>query len=178
MERLTKTEQEIYLAMCKDGIIDYQELANKFFVEKTTIRTHFDSIRQKFLCKNKAELIFQYYATIRDTQEEMMKIIKGIKHDKNKLRLAEMIIDFKEPLQELCKVWEFGAGKYGKSNWKEVANAKDRYTNALLRHLVAEEDKLTDDETELLHAAHIAFNALARMYFILKNKEKKEHGIN
>ena len=99
--------------------------------------------------------------------------MKGTKFDDGKLRLAEMIIDFKEPLQELCKVWEFGAKKYSKSNWKLVENGKDRYTNALLRHLVAEEDKLTDDETELLHSAHIAFNALARMYFILKEQEKK-----
>ena len=36
---------------------------------------------------------------------------------------------------------------------------------------MAEEDKLTDDETELLHCAHIGFNALARMYFILKEQE-------
>jgi hypothetical protein len=98
--------------------------------------------------------------------------MKGTKHDQGKPRLAEMIIDFKEPLLELCKVWEFGAKKYSKSNWKLVENGKDRYTNALLRHLVAEEDKLTDDETELLHSAHIAFNALARMYFILKERNK------
>jgi hypothetical protein len=98
--------------------------------------------------------------------------MKGTKFDDGKPRLAEMIIDFKEPLLELCKVWEFGANKYSKSNWKLVENGKDRYTNALLRHLIAEEDKLTDDETELLHCAHIAFNALARMYFILKEREE------
>ena len=97
--------------------------------------------------------------------------MKGTKFDDGKPRLAEMIIDFREPLQELCKVWEFGAKKYSKSNWKLVENGKDRYTNALLRHLVAEEDKSTDDETELLHCAHIAFNALARLYFILKERE-------
>lgn len=97
--------------------------------------------------------------------------MKGIKHDDGKPRLAEMIIDFKEPLQELCKVWEFGAKKYGKSNWKEVENGKNRYTNALLRHLVAEDEKLQDDESELLHSAHIAFNAFARLYFILKEQE-------
>ena len=97
--------------------------------------------------------------------------MKGIKHDNGKPRLAEMIIDFKEPLQELCKVWEFGANKYGKSNWKEVENGKNRYTNALLRHLVAEDENLTDDESGLYHCAHIAFNALARMYFILKERE-------
>lgn len=101
-------------------------------------------------------------------------MMKGTKFDDGKPRLAEMIIDFKEPLLELCKVWEFGAKKYSKSNWKLVENGKDRYTNALLRHLIAEEDKLTDDETELLHSAHIAFNALARMYFILKEKENNK----
>ena len=99
--------------------------------------------------------------------------MKGTKFDDGKPRLAEMIIDFREPLQELCKVWEFGAKKYSKSNWKLVDNGKDRYTNALLRHLIAEEDKLTDDETELLHCAHIAFNALARLYFILKERENE-----
>lgn len=38
---------------------------------------------------------------------------QGIKYDKDKPRLAEMIVDFKDPLIELCKVWTFGAGKYG-----------------------------------------------------------------
>lgn len=92
---------------------------------------------------------------------------EGIKYDKDKPRLAEMVIDFASPLTELCKVWEFGANKYSKSNWKLVDNGKDRYTNALLRHLVAEEDNPIDDESGLPHAAHIAFNALARLYFII-----------
>ena len=95
--------------------------------------------------------------------------MNGIKYDKNKPRLAEMIIDFKEPLESLCQVWEFGANKYGKSNWKQLDNGVERYTNALLRHLIAEDDNLFDDETKLLHAAHIAFNALARLYFIRKS---------
>lgn len=94
---------------------------------------------------------------------------EGIKYDSNKPRLAEMIIDFKEPLLQLCKVWEFGANKYEKSNWKLVENGKDRYTNAMLRHLVQEEDFLFDDESKLLHASHIAFNALARLYFIIES---------
>ena len=94
---------------------------------------------------------------------------EGIKYDNNKPRLAEMIIDFKEPLLQLCKVWEFGANKYEKSNWKLVVNGRDRYTNAMLRHLVQEEDSLFDDESKLLHASHIAFNALARLYFIIES---------
>lgn len=99
---------------------------------------------------------------------------KGIKYDTDKPRLAEMLVDFKEPLLALCKVWEFGANKYSKSNWKKVDNGKDRYTNAMLRHLFAEEDNPVDDESGLLHASHIAFNALARLYFILQERQLKE----
>lgn len=98
---------------------------------------------------------------------------KGIKYDTDKPRLAEMLVDFKEPLLALCKVWEFGANKYSKSNWKLVNNGRDRYTNAMLRHLFAEEDKEEDAESGLLHASHIAFNALARLYFILQERQLK-----
>ena len=97
----------------------------------------------------------------------------GTKYDQGKPRLSEMIVDFQEPMKELCKVWEFGANKYGKSNWKYVQNGVDRYSNALIRHLLAEDENLHDDESSLLHASHIAFNALARLYFILKERESK-----
>jgi hypothetical protein len=98
---------------------------------------------------------------------------EGIKYDDGKPRLAEMVIDFKDSLLELCKVWEFGANKYSKSNWKLVDNGETRYTNALLRHLIQEEDSPVDDESHLLHASHIAFNALARLYFILQERKLK-----
>lgn len=98
----------------------------------------------------------------------------GIKYDDSKPRVAEMVIDFKESLLALCTVWEYGANKYSKSNWKEVDNGIDRYTNAMLRHLLSEEDNLVDSESGLLHAAHIAFNALARLYFIVKRTSECE----
>ena len=97
----------------------------------------------------------------------------GVKYDDNKPRLAEMLVDMREPLLALCKVWEYGANKYTPDNWKKVDNGKDRYTNAMLRHLFAEEDSPVDDESLLLHAAHIAFNALARLYFILQERQLK-----
>ena len=98
----------------------------------------------------------------------------GVKYDDNKPRLSEMLVDMREPLLALCKVWEYGAKKYTPDNWKKVYNGKDRYTNAMLRHLFAEEDNLIDEESKLLHASHIAFNSLARLYFILRNKTANE----
>ena len=98
----------------------------------------------------------------------------GVKYDEGKPRLGEMIVDFAIPMRELARVWEFGANKYEKSNWKKVDNAIDRYTNAMLRHLLAEETNLVDEESNLLHASHIAFNALARLYFIIHRLNNNE----
>lgn len=96
----------------------------------------------------------------------------GKKFDTGKPRLAETIQDFRDALAEVSRVWAFGADKYEKGNWRFVDNALDRYTNALMRHLCAEADSLKDDESELLHAAHVAWNALARLHFILENQKK------
>lgn len=104
---------------------------------------------------------------------------EGIKYDKDKPRVGEMVKDFGPSILEVAKVWAFGADKYEKSNWKLVKNGADRYTNALLRHLIAEEDNPIDAESNLLHATHVAWNALARLWFIL-NKEvpnSVEHNI-
>lgn len=100
--------------------------------------------------------------------------MEGTKYDDGKPRLAEMIKDFAIPLMEVCSVWEFGANKYSKSNWKLVKDGETRYTNALLRHLVQEEYNEYDEESRLRHATHVAWNALARLWFILKDKEKLE----
>lgn len=97
---------------------------------------------------------------------------EGIKYDTGKARLYEMSEDFKEPLKEVAKVWAFGADKYQKHNWAYVDNAIDRYSNALLRHLL--EGETRDDESGLLHASHVAWNALARLHFIIE-KQKQEN---
>lgn len=96
---------------------------------------------------------------------------EGTKFDAGKPRLGEMIMDFRKPLLEVIKVWEFGANKYAKSNWKKVENGEERYTNALARHFAAEMDEVVDAETKLHHAIHVAWNALARLYFIIKDGE-------
>ena len=102
----------------------------------------------------------------------MEKNNDGRKFDADKPRVAEMVIDFGPAMMEIARVWEFGAGKYDVSNWKFVENGKDRYTNALLRHLIAEGENQYDDESRMLHAAHVAWNALARLWFIIKGKVK------
>ena len=103
---------------------------------------------------------------------------EGNKYDGGKPRVGEMLQDFALPLLEVTKAWEYGASKYEKRNWRKVENGKDRYTNALLRHLLAEEERLVDDESNLLHATHVAWNALARLWFILQEKPSYKDYIN
>lgn len=98
---------------------------------------------------------------------------EGLKYDAGKPRLAEMFIDFQDSMVELSKVWAFGANKYDKANWKLVDDALNRYTNAMLRHLIAEEQSALDDESHMLHAAHVAWNALVRLHFVIENEKHK-----
>lgn len=111
--------------------------------------------------------------TIQEKIESLHKKQEGLKYDNGKPRIFEMVEDFKEPLIEVSKVWAFGADKYEKHNWAYVDNAIDRYSNALLRHML--EGETTDDESGLLHASHVAWNAIARLYFIIQ-KQKEQGG--
>lgn len=100
---------------------------------------------------------------------------KGVKHDTGKPRIGEMIMDFAKPLLLICQVWEFGAKKYNKSNWKKVENGWDRYTNAMTRHQLLEETEYYDNETGIPHAVHVAWNAVARLFFLPVEIEEKEN---
>ena len=97
---------------------------------------------------------------------------KGIKHDAGKPKIADMIFDYKVQLLELCKVFEYGTKTYGLGNWKELEDGKERFTNAMMRHFLSE-DEVYDTETGLLHASQVFYNVGARLYYILKEMEQK-----
>jgi len=103
-------------------------------------------------------------------------MIVGTKYDNGKPRIGEMITDFCKPLLQVCKVWEFGTNKYSKSNWKKVENGFERYTNAMTRHQLLEETEYFDSETLLPHAVHVAWNALARLFFLSIMLEDENEG--
>lgn len=97
---------------------------------------------------------------------------KGLKLDNGKPEVGDFIKDFGISLLEVSKIWAFGAKKYARANWKLVDNAEKRYTDAMIRHFIAEETNEFDDESKMLHAAHVAWNALARLFFIIKRVNK------
>lgn len=99
----------------------------------------------------------------------------GSKLDAGKTRLGLVLGGFSKALEEVGKVGTFGANKYTDNGWKSVPNGEARYTDALFRHLLKESTEgLYDSETELQHAAHAAWNALARLELQIErvNKEK------
>lgn len=95
----------------------------------------------------------------------------GVKLDENKPRMADMILCFQEVLSELCKVYEFGANKYGDENWKYVENGYNRFKNAMMRHFLS--NRRYDQETGILETAHVAYNALMILWFELQERKSE-----
>lgn len=96
----------------------------------------------------------------------------GAKLDHGKPRHGLVLGGFARALTEVAKVGTFGANKYTDNGWVSVPNGQARYTDALYRHLSAEaKGELNDGESELLHAAHAAWNALARLDLLLREQE-------
>lgn len=97
----------------------------------------------------------------------------GYKADVGKNRLTLIMHGFANALLEVGKVGTFGAQKYTDNGWCEVRNGEQRYTDALYRHLLAEAtNELVDEESGLLHSAHSAWNALARLELQLRNSKQ------
>ncbi len=86
---------------------------------------------------------------------------EGKKYDQGKPRPSLLLEGMPNGLAAVIEVLEHGAVKYGPHNWKQVKDAIPRYKEALDRHAIAPEGILgKDPESNLLHVAHIACNAL------------------
>ena len=89
----------------------------------------------------------------------------GAKLDSSKNRLGLVLGSFSVALIAVGEVGTYGARKYSDNGWLEVENAKERYKDALYRHLLAHESgELLDKETGLSHLAHLAWNSLAILH--------------
>lgn len=81
---------------------------------------------------------------------------------------------FGKALLEVSRVGTFGAQKYTRGGWQYVDDGINRYAAAMLRHYFKEGGGEIDDDSGLLHAAHEAWCALARLELILRERETKE----
>lgn len=95
----------------------------------------------------------------------------GLKYDSGKLRYSLV-----PPIamRALAEVLTFGALKYAPNNWQLLDNGKERYLDALYRHLEAyRSGELVDPESNLSHLSH----AITNIAFLLHFESKEPHGI-
>ena len=93
------------------------------------------------------------------------------KFDEGKLRYGLIP---PRPLAAIVTVLTFGAVKYAPNNWQKVPNAKERYTDALMRHIeLWRSGETYDQESGEHHLAHAGCCILFLLWFELTNKEKK-----
>lgn len=96
----------------------------------------------------------------------------GAKLDGGKNRLGLVLFGFAGALQEVGRVGTYGAAKYSDNGWMTVPDGERRYTDAMFRHLLKEAGGETaDPDTGLPHAAHAAWNALARLELALRRQK-------
>ena len=99
----------------------------------------------------------------------------GAKLDLNKPDLDLVLGDFAKAILEVGKVGTFGAKKYSRSGWLSVPNGIRRYSSALQRHwFYLMDGEEYDDDSGLHHAAHMAWNSLAHLELLLREKTLKD----
>lgn len=96
----------------------------------------------------------------------------GKKYDGGKAPLWQGCMDyFPDALLAVALISKYGLEKYeleyADHNWKQVEGALPRYLDADGRHLLKVNDY--DPESQMLHAAHHAWNALAALQLILES---------
>lgn len=95
----------------------------------------------------------------------------GAKLDAGKNRMGLVMFGFANALQAVGQVGTYGSKKYSDNGWRQVPDGEARYTDAMLRHLMKEaEGEEIDPESDLRHAAQVAWNALARLELKLSAK--------
>lgn len=108
------------------------------------------------------------------TTDDPSKIGTGaVKYDGGKAALYQGVVKyFPRAVNAVGEISTFGASKYAWNGWEAVENGINRYSDAMVRHLFKEgAGEEVDPDSGLLHAAHTAWGALARLELILREKE-------
>jgi len=96
---------------------------------------------------------------------------EGIKHDKDKVDLTYFSQSI---LEGPARVFEFGAKKYSRNNWKQLENGYERFLQASQRHLASIYDgewfdNVGDGHSDLPHIDHAIVSLLmARWHYYNK----------
>lgn len=110
------------------------------------------------------------------TNDPQEKLAQGaIKYDAGKAPIYRGLLSyFPRAVREVAAVSAFGASKYAWRGWEGVDDGVNRYSDAMVRHLVREgEGEVLDPDSGLLHAAHTSWGSLARLELIQREIEKE-----
>lgn len=117
------------------------------------------------------EMFVEHITPLRDNGVEIINFsdlefdapVVGVKRDTGKTKISLVDPCF---IEDIAKVLTKGAEKYPKKdNWKHVDNAKERYTDALMRHLIRYLKGEKNDESGFSNLACMGANLMFLMYF-------------
>lgn len=99
----------------------------------------------------------------------------GSKLDNGKPCVFRGVVEyFPKAILAVAEVSTFGAKKYVWKGWETVPDGINRYSDAMMRHILKEgSGEPIDPDSKLLHAAHTAWGALARLELILREEESQ-----
>lgn len=98
----------------------------------------------------------------------------GAKMDAGKVRPSLIIEGMARAIWAVSEIASKGAIKYTPGGWVTVPNGQDRYADAGYRHTLKRAKGETHDaDSEQLHLAHEAWNALAKLDLFLREQESK-----
>jgi predicted PolB exonuclease-like 3'-5' exonuclease len=108
------------------------------------------------------------------TDDPQEKIGNGaVKYDGGKAPIYRGAVSyFPRAIEAVSAVSLFGATKYAWKGWENVDDGFNRYSDAMVRHLTYEgKGEVLDSGSGLTHAAHAAWNSLARLELLLRERE-------
>lgn len=95
----------------------------------------------------------------------------GAKLDAGKAEYDMVLYSFPDALAQVDRIGKFGARKYTKGGFLDVPNGQARYFNAEIRHALKKlRGEEVDPDSQELHLAHKAWNALAELQLFLEGK--------
>lgn len=110
------------------------------------------------------------------TTDDESKIGTGaIKYDGGKPCVYRGLVEyFPRAGLKVAEISTFGAQKYAWKGWEGVEDGINRYSDAMMRHLMYEATgEEFDPDSGLLHAAHAAWGAMARLELKLRELENE-----
>ncbi len=141
-----KKGQEVYSQLCEGVGVIVNKISNRGERGADGIYTVTWSVGERSM--EAADLCTEEEA------KERRKLVQGRKDDQGKPRWG--LLPF-EAVSQVVDVLTFGAKKYAPDNWRHVPDARNRYFDAAMRHLVTwKQGERKDPESGHHHLAHAA----------------------